>query len=288
MTELEEASSCFWQPNGGTMLNVPRGKFCGKTASSLLVLLVLAGCANTARNVTSTAEFLYPSTEEPVVSGTPVLTLPVSVGIAFVPGTSGFAPSRLPVFVARAAGLSRGSMITEKQKVDLMQIVAGRFGKYPFVRDVAIIPSDYLKPKGGFENIDQIRATYGVDVMMLISYDQTQFTDQGALSLANLTIVGAYVVPAEKNETETMLEAVVLDIGSRKMLFRAPGTSQIKGISTLVNQSQVLRADSERGFRRAAENMVENLEVQLAAFWEKIKGSPKEYRVIRPEGYKDN
>ena len=179
-------------------------------------------------------------------------------------------------------------MITEKQKVDLMQIVAGRFGKYPFARDVAIIPSDYLKLKGGFENIDQIRATYGVDVMVLIAYDQTQFTDQGALSLVNLTIVGAYVVPAEKNETETVLEAVVLDIGSRKMLFRASGSSRVKGISTLVNQSQVLRADSEQGFRSAAENMVQNLEVQLATFREKIKGSPKEYRVIRPEGYKED
>src|SRR5712691_3470493 len=129
------------------MFSASKGNFRGRTASMLLLSLVFAGCANTARNVTSAAEFLYPSTEEPVVPGTPVLTLPVSVGIAFVPGNSGFAPSRLPVFVARAVGLSRGSMITEKQKVDLMQIVAGRFGKYPFVRDVAIIPSDYLKLK---------------------------------------------------------------------------------------------------------------------------------------------
>lgn len=256
--------------------------------SIVLLSLALTACANTARNVTSTAEFLYPSGEQLVASGTPVLTLPVSVGVAFVPGTSGFAPSRVPVFVARAVGLSRGYMITEKQKVDLMQIVADRFGKYPFVRDVAIIPSDYLKQKGGFENIDQIRATYGVDVIVLISYDQTQFSDQGALSLANLTIVGAYVVPAEKNETETMIDAVVLDIGSRRMLFHAPGTSHVKSLSTLVNQSQELRGNSERGFRSAAENMVENLDAQLAAFREKVKASPKEYPVIRPEGYKDD
>jgi len=176
-------------------------------------------------------------------------------------------------------------MITEKQKAEVLQTIADRFGKYPFVKDVAIIPSDYLKPKGGFENIDQIRATYGVDVMVLISYDQTQFTDQGALSLANLSIVGAYVVPAEKNETETMLDAVVLDIGSRRILFRAPGTSHVKGMATLVNQSQELRADSEQGFRKAAESMVENLDLQLAAFREKIKQRPAEYQVIRPDGY---
>jgi len=176
-------------------------------------------------------------------------------------------------------------MITEKQKVELMQSVADRFNKYPFVREIAIIPSDYLKPNGGFDNIDQIRAMYGVDVIVLISYDQTQFSDQGALSLTYLTIVGAYVVPGEKNETETMLDTIVLDIGSRKMLFRASGTSQVKGISTLVNQSQVLRADSEQGFRRAADNMIENLDLNLAAFREKIKERPAEYSVIRPDGY---
>jgi rhombotail lipoprotein len=261
---------------GETMYSASKFSKSCRLAAIVSLFFALAGCANTARNVTSTAEFLYPSGEQPVASGAPALTLPVSVGIAFAPGTSGFAPSRMPVFVARAAGLSRGYMITEKQKVDLMQIVADRFGKYPFVRNVAIIPSDYLRQKGGFENIDQIRATYGVDLIVLISYDQTQFSDQGALSLANLTIVGAYVVPAEKNETETMIDAVVLDIGSRRMLLHAPGTSHVKGLSTLVNQSQELRTDSEKGFRKAAENMVENLDVQLAAFG--AKASPKESR----------
>ena len=256
-----------------------------RLVSIAFLFFALAGCANTARNVTSTAEFLYPDRQELVASGTPVFTLPVSVGIAFVPGRSGFAPSRVPVFVARAVGLSRGSMITEKQKAEVLQTVADRFGKYPFVKDVAIIPSDYLKPNGGFENIDQIRAAYRVDVMVLISYDQTQFTDQGALSLANLTIVGAYVVPGEKNETETMLDAVVLDIGSRTILFRAPGMSHVKGAATLVNQSQGLRADSEQGFRKAAESMVENLDLQLAAFRARIKKQPADYTVIRPEGY---
>jgi rhombotail lipoprotein len=89
---------------------------------------------------------------------------------------------------------------------------------------------------------------YNVDVVALLSYDQAQFTDEGALSLTYLTIVGAYLVPAEKNDTHTMLDAVVYDIRSRKMLFRAPGTSQIKGHATLMNLSEQRRKDSDAGF----------------------------------------
>ena len=269
------------------MFKASKGNFCGRTASLLLLSFVLAGCASTARNVTSASDFLN-ANRDPIVAGTPVLTLPVSVGVAFVPGDSGFAPMRRPTFLARTLGRSRGSTLTEKQKVEIMQMISDRFSKYSFVRTVTIIPSDYLKPQGGFENVDQLRSMYGLDIIALISYDQTQFSDQGALSLANLTIVGAYLVPGEKNETETVVDAVVFDIGSRKMLLRAPGASHVKGISTFVNQSQELRSDSEQGFRKAADTMVENLDLQLSALRERIRRSPKEYTVIRPEGYKDN
>jgi hypothetical protein len=34
--------------------------------------------------------------------------------------------------------------------------------------------------------------------------------------------------------------------------------------------------------------MVESLDLQLAAFREKIRRFPNEYKVIRPEGYKDD
>ena len=264
------------------MFHASIGNFCGRVASFLLLSFVLAGCASTAHNVTSASDFLN-TKRDPIPAGTPALALPLSVGVAFVPGDSGFAPMRQPTFLARTLGRSRGSTLTEKQKVEVMQMLSDHFSKYPFVKTVTIIPSDYLKPNGGFENVDQLRSMYGVDVIALISYDQTQFSDQGALSLANLTIVGAYLVPGEKNQTDTVLDAAVFDIGSRKMLMRAPGTSHVKGVSTFVNQSEGLRSDSERGFRKAAEIMVENLDVQLAAFWETIERSPKESTFIRPE-----
>lgn len=82
-----------------------------------------------------------------------------------------------------------------------------------------------------------------------------------------------------------MLDAVVYDVASRKMLFRAPGTSHIKGLATPVNLSEELRQDSQTGFQAAATNLVSALEFQLAEFKDRIKQSPEEIKVTHKPGY---
>lgn len=238
-----------------------------------LAAAFLAGCAsqNTRHTAVSVVDYLYPNTKDPIVTpGVPLLTLPLRVGVAFVPGTGPHGGA---------------ASLTEKKKNDLMEEVAGHFRKYAFVKSIELIPSAYLRPRGSFANLDQLRTMYGVDVIALLSYDQVQFTDQGALSLTYWTIVGAYVVPGEKNDTTTMLDAVVYDIASRKMLFRAPGVSSIKGRATLVNLSEELRRDSEAGFDQAARQMVANLDAQLALFREKVKARPEEVKIQYSAGY---
>ena len=81
-----------------------------------------------------------------------------------------------------------------------------------------------------------------------------------------------------------MVDAVVMHIPSRKMLFRAPGVSQIKGLSTPVNLSEELRVDSEKGFNEAVDKMIRNLDTQLVAFEERVKSSPEEYTVVHSGG----
>lgn len=259
----------------------------GRGLVSLSMLcLAISGCATgTTRNATSIVDYLYPNTRDPVVTPSiPVLTLPTRVGIAFVPGG----------VRGQESGMLRGAQgfrapvytLTEAKKMAVMQEVANHFKKYPFVKDIELIPSAYLTPQGSFANLDQVRTMHSVDVIALISFDQTQFTDEGALSLAYWTIVGAYVVKGQKNDTHTMLDAVVYDIRSRKMLFRAPGTSHIKGGATLVNLSEQLRKDSEAGFNDATKQMISNLDQQLVAFRERIKERPEEVKVVRTEGYR--
>lgn len=249
-------------------------KSCGKCTLMLFTLLtciVFAGCAYQTKkhHSSSVYEYLYSDMEGHIETpGIPLLSLPLRVGIAFVPEAEG-----------------EHRTLTEKDKMDLMNEVSKHFKKYYFVKDIELIPSAYLTEKGGFANLGQIRTMYGVDVITLLSYDQTQFTDEGLASISYWTIIGAYIVPGEKNDTHTMVDAAVYDIQSRKMLFRAPGISHIKGLATPVNQTEELRADSLRGFQEASSDAIKNLDIQLELFKEKVKEMPEEYKIVHKEGY---
>lgn len=256
------------------MRNPSRIRSLAWLVSALCLTLLIGGCVTSrqTRNMSSAVEFLYPTTKDPVITpGVPVLTLPIRVGIAFVP--------------AGGYGYRQDTALTENRRMELMKRVADHFKKYPYVKSIELIPSAYLRPKGSFANLEQLRTMFGVDVIALISYDQVQFTDSGLLGLTYWTIVGAYVVPGEKNDTHTMIDTVVYDIASRKMLFRAPGVHHIKGRATPVNLSEKLRNDRSTGFDEAAKDMIANLDLQLGQFREKIKERPEEYRVVRTSGY---
>lgn len=243
--------------------------------------LLAAGCETVgARQHRSNSLFAYlyskesGHTDEPAI---PVISLPLRVGVAFVPAAE--AGER------HSHGYRTDPVFAEKEKLDLARQVSEAFAHHEFIKSVEIIPSAYLAPNGGFENLEQLRRIYGVEVMVLLSYDQVQFTDQDTLALSYWTIVGAYVVQGEKNDTKTMLDAAVYDIASRKLLFRAPGLSEVKGSATPVNLSEQLRHDSGLGFSIAATNLVTNLAEQLDAFKERVKEAPTDIRIERKPGY---
>lgn len=219
----------------------------------------------------SVVDFLYPYEAERVDSpGIPVLRLPLRVGVAFVPGVS-------------SRGWSPAGSFSEQQKSVLLQRVADEFKGRPFIQSIEVIPSTYLRPRGGFENLAQLRGLLGVDVIVLVAFDQLQFTQENKLSLAYWTIVGAYLFKGNRNDTHTLLEAVVYDIPSRKLLFRAPGVSQVKDASTMVEVRERLRAASATGFDLAAGDLVKNLQAELASFQERVKNAPAGGAVARIE-----
>lgn len=237
----------------------------------ILILSLTTGCAvrSTNHRSSSVVQYLYPDKRDYVeVPSVPHLALPLRVGIAFVPDDN-----------------IKSQALTEANKMGLIKEVSLNFKKYDFVKSIELIPSAYLRDKGGFANLDQIRTMYGIDVIALLSYDQTQFTDEGFASIAYWTIIGAYIIPGEKNDTHTMVDATVYDILSRKMLFRAPGISHIKSNATPVNLSEKLREDSLKSFKLASDDLIKNLDTQLQLFKGKVKEAPEEYKITHRPGY---
>lgn len=239
-----------------------------------LIVVVASGCAlmgtRTDRRA-SVVAYLYPNKERPVETPCiPELALPMDVGIVFVPENSPTGDAAL----------------TEKEKIALMERGAAKFKEYKFIRSVNPIPTAYLRPGGGFENLDQVGAMFGVDVIALLSYDQAQFTDQHQIAaLSYWTLVGAYIVPAERNTTHTMIDAAVYHLPSRKMLFRAPGISRVQHHSTPLDLESARRQDGTAGFTMASDDLVVTLKQQLDVFREKARKSPDEYKVVAKSGY---
>lgn len=241
-----------------------------KTGLLLAVAFTLAGCGsmmNQNRSVRYTGSlYSYLNTNVTALadsSAIPQMSLPLKVGVAFVP--AGPSPED--------AGKNSlpGEQFSADDKMNLTRQVGGQLKQYPFVKSVEIVPTTYLGTNGGFENLDHIRSTLDVDAMLLLAYDQAQFSDQGAMALSYWTIVGAYFVKGERNETKTVLEAAFFDIESRRLLLRATGTSAIKGSATPVNLSEQLRNDSRRGLLEAMTNLSSGLKIQLEQFDKRVK-----------------
>ena len=252
-----------------------------RTVSVGLLALALAGCAGldvprSRRCTSSVVDYLFADKLVNVEPTVPRLALPLRVGMAFVPETEGKQDSWRPP-PPRA--------LNERERMDLMDRVGAEFKALPFVKSIEPIPSAYLVSRGGFTNLDQIQQMHGIDVIVLLSYDQVQHTDDSMFVLTYLTIVGSVVVQGEKNDTSTMVDAAVFDIASRKLLFRAPGTSQVRAHSTPLHLEEELRGDSLTGFHLATDNLVVNLKDQLERFQERVKEAPEEYTIEHRPGY---
>jgi rhombotail lipoprotein len=226
---------------------------------SLLVLVQAAGCVGSmppSRRVNSALDFLYP--EGGVTAARPagevVLKLPLRVGLAFAPNRE-----------------RRSDPITEEQKQRLLARVAAAFKEHQAIRHLEVVPTTYLQPGGSFENLEQTRSMLGLDLMVLVSYDQSQFTEATRASWTYLTVVGPLLIEGEKNDTRTVMDAVVYDIPSRALLFRAAGESTVNGRSSPLNVDRKRRVFAAEGFDKATKSLIGSLNEALARFEEQAK-----------------
>jgi rhombotail lipoprotein len=237
--------------------------------------LLSSGCASwlkhdQVKHSGSVVDYLYGQQSKPPALTPEVATLklPVRVGIAFVPSTS-WSQTGVP----------------EAEQVRMLETVKAAFVKHEFIGGIEVIPNSYLRPNGGFANLEQAARMFNVDVVALLSYDQIQFNDTNALSVLYWTIVGAYLVHGDQYDIHTMLEATVFDVSSRKLLFRAPGVSNVKGGAAMATFSERSRAGRQDGYNKALEQLVPNLQKELEGFRARVK-TDATVRIEHRSGYR--
>ncbi len=235
--------------------------------ATLLAVALCGGCGSIqVRKTTNVLDYLYPEGTPAIPARDVTLTLPLRVGLAFAPaGRERTSSSN--VFLAGA-----DSPVTEMHKQVLLQRIADAFRGRDSIASVDPIPSAYLQAGGSFANLDQIAASMGVDVVVLLSYDQAQFNETSDWSLTYWTIVGAYIVEGENNQTQTFLDAAVYDIKSRALLFRTAGSDVRGGESTPIETAEALRKASEDSLLAATDDLITKLDAALKEFGRQAVG----------------
>ncbi|GJM23254.1 MAG: hypothetical protein DHS20C15_31690 [Planctomycetota bacterium] len=229
------------------------------------MLLCFASCGSIdIRHTSSSLDYLYPAGTSAQPPQDVDIEVPLRVGIAFAPRGG------IPAKNSNANAWIHGSYdpLTEVQREVVRERLAAQLGTLDVVQSIELIPTFYLRDGGSFEQLDQLRSAFGIDVLVLLSYDQAQFSSSNTWSLTYLTVVGAWLVEGEDNQTFSYLDAVVLHIPSRALLFRAAGTSTIGSSETGVNTASTLREEATRGFELAAAQLGDNLIAAVHVFAE--------------------
>jgi len=226
----------------------------------LLAIPLLSACSmfgtETVRSGASSSlvDYLYPDGRVPPErpAKLPNLSLPVRVGIAFV-------PSAMP------------GDFGESKKTELLVEVAAAFSERPYVSSIEVLSDQYLSSTRGMVGMQQVASLHGLDVMALVSYDQLAFSGERDAAIWYWTIVGTAVVKGNTNEVQTMIDTAVFDVSSGQLLFRAPGTQTQQRNATLFDSASDLRHLREESLASANTEMIANLDGELARFEDRVK-----------------
>ena len=231
---------------------------------SMLLATQLAACSSISRlacggdcaprrshadGSSSLVEFLYPKGEAPPPQNTiPQLTLPLRVGLAFLP--------------ARSEGSGLGPDAAQREQ--LLSSIAQRFSQRRFIKSLVIIPDYYLQPGGA--SLESLQRLYQVDVLALVSYDQVGYESDLNRSLTYLTIIGAFVFNGTRNEATTLVDLAVVEPKSRALLLRAGGTDRQARDTNWVDSPSDQRAQARAGYTAATGRLTDNFDQALKQF----------------------
>jgi rhombotail lipoprotein len=221
--------------------------------STLVIFLFanIAGCAHNQMSTSSSSvplsSFMKPVSESRTVTKKTPLSLPASVAILFVPGKEGY--GSIPY-----TGLYQAS---EKLKQQLLN-------NPKYISSVTIIQADETKNK---ISLEEIRASYAADIVIILSYQQDQRNSQaGAAGLMDVSIVGAFIVPGVETKTITLVDAKVIHIPNKALIFRTSEVDERSKYSTSYGVDSSVKEESINGLLAATGELGNSLNKALIKF----------------------
>ncbi|MEZ5473242.1 MAG: rhombotarget lipoprotein [Marinicella sp.] len=218
---------------------------------------------------TSLVNFLYPDGNIPKDLPSPTLHLPLRVGLAFIPEANGH------------------NTINNSTKNKLLNGVKQQFSGLRYIKSIEIIPSIYLSNRSHTSQLEQIRQLYQLDVIALVSYDQIVNRKENLLAMTYLTIVGNYIFPGSHFDVNTLIDMALIDLDSKRLLFRAAGTNASKGVVAEAFARQHYDKHQNRDFTNAMTMMQQNLATELSAFEQRLRSKDPndDIKVVAKKGY---
>jgi hypothetical protein len=235
-------------------------------SAAALSLAVLAGCDSTGlspreqagRNFSSYVYALQPHAAAPTDVAPAPLSLPTKLAVAQV-GEVG-PPRRFldklrarPELFSRVQGVS-GAVSVEPQRAS----PAG---------DSTITAEERARVE--MDRIRQVARDMGMDHLLLVGGTIDQVTKENGLSLLDLTIVGAFVVPSKQVDAEARASGALIDIASgRVTLVASADTSRGRLASSATQYSgeiDVLREARDEVLDKLAAEVIAQCEQQAGA-----------------------
>ena len=218
---------------------------------------------------TSLVNFLYPNGQIPKDLKSPTLHLPLRVGLAYIPSAN------------------HGSHIDNTLRIELLNHIKAQFQGLKYVNSIEVIPSLYLTGHSGKNQLEQIRQLYQLDVIALISYDQVVNRKENLLAITYLTIVGNYIFPGSHFNENTLIDMALIDLDSKRLLFRAAGINYSKGVAAEAYTKHRYDKHQNNDFAQAMSMMQNNLSVELMAFEQRLRAKDPndDIKVVARKGY---
>lgn len=243
--------------------------------SLILLSFLLSSCSMLGHQqvrhskTTSLVGFLYPDGKIPNDLSSPVLRLPLRIGLAYIPENG------------------RNNHIEPAVKLQLLNNIKQQFEGLRYVQSIEIIPQMYVSGGRKSNQLQQIQQLYQLDVMALVSYDQIVNRKENLLAVTYLTIVGNYIFPGSHFKVSTLLDMALIDLKTKRLLFRAAGSHGSKGATAEAYTRHQYDQHQNNGFVVAMNQLTVNLSHELQAFEQRLRAKDPndDIKVEAKKGY---